>query len=809
MPKSSLLELVENDSRARHIEGSPDVFIYMDQGVKKIVDLEELDYVLCDKSKPFIECGKRATLLDRAKREIRENFELGKESYARGLFLDLKSYIRHADASHIPPLSKKAWISYFGANGYLWGLVEAGSRMHAHLYMYDDGDLVGISEKTAAHKKRTLRAFLSTLGLDTFNWDKGLKDFKVTGKPKTIQESYSTGEHERILSRLNAKFSLLAPILIAQYDLLGVDTCTKGHLHKLAESSSSQSNDPLDLELLMLEKMTISQVFNFTMKVAYYLFCHYSAFNDSVITSLRKPISFITEKVEGKVSQYSLVKGYKGRGGKEVKSVFIDDELDESLEEVSARIDKRSGVTFLKLLIKLSNKFGSDRSLLLFEINDSGDIKPFKSGSDSDEIPRKLELFSDSRVGVAERLAESINTLCDHGYIEEVRVKSNEVGTRSVEKIKTYFQPRSNQRTLAMHKLSLAFMQCFTSQSLRHAQMPLFFSEPDEKGKVIITCTSNMSASMAAGDSVIQMYADESYVPVFKKIEHWANKRFPPMRRRKRGNQYTARQDTDDLGFNIEPTKGKSYLLPIGNRDTRRPYGVYPITSNFLSRLGLTATKFYCSLNSSRFRKTVADNEYRYASEASAMAVLQNTRKVFEEHYANGHSGENNEIIAQALDVILEMIRGLELEEAKQKVREDWKVEVLTFDQYKEKKKPTNPNGIFCNGKADFEGKQDTLAQKAANDLGVTEGGTKTNCYQYDRCDDCLSAKLVDDPEQVYKLLSFIESLIDAAELHPQNEALDDRILSFESLISANISEDVLEQAEAILEAKGRYFMYQ
>ncbi|MDD1828375.1 hypothetical protein LRP52_40050, partial [Photobacterium sp. ZSDE20] len=417
--------------------------------------------------------------------------------------------------------------------------------------------------------------------------------------------------------------------------------------------------------------------------------------------------------------------------------------------------------------------------------------------------------FSDSRVGVAERLAESINSLCDDGYIEEVRVKTNDVGTRSVEKIKTYFKPRSNQRTLTMHRLSLAFMQCFTSQSLRHAQMPLFFSEPDKKGKVTITCTSNLSTSMSASDSVVRMYADESYVPVFKKIEDWATTRFPLTRKRKRGNQYTSKQDFDDTDFNIEPTKGKSYILPIGNRDTRRPFGVYPITSNFLSRLGITATKFYCSLNSSRFRKTVADNEYRYGSEASAMAVLQNTRKVFEEHYANGHSGENNEIIAQALDVILEMIKGLELEEAKQKVREEWKVEVLTFEQYKEKKKPTNPNGIFCNGKADFEGKQDTLAQKAANDLGVTDAETKTNCYQYDRCDECLSAKLVDDPEQVYKLLSSIESLIDASELHPENEALDDKILSFEALISANISEDVLEQAEAMLRANGRYFMYQ
>lgn len=90
--------------------------------------------------------------------------------------------------------------------------------------------------------------------------------------------------------------------------------------------------------------------------------------------------------------------------------------------------------------------------------------------------------------------------------------------------------------------------------------------------------------------------------------------------------------------------------------------------------------------------------------------------------------------------------------------------------------------------------------------MGVIDDSSKLHCYQFDKCHECLNAKLVDEPNQVYKLLSFIESLIDAADLHPENEELEERIESFEEIVSQNISENVLKEAEALLEANGRYF---
>ncbi|MBF4279966.1 hypothetical protein EAY27_23070, partial [Vibrio anguillarum] len=148
--------------------------------------------------------------------------------------------------------------------------------------------------------------------------------------------------------------------------------------------------------------------------------------------------------------------------------------------------------------------------------------------------------------------------------------------------------------------------------------------------------------------------------------------------------------------------------------------------------------------------------------------------------------------IAQALDVIELVIKGVELEEARHKVRDNWKIEVLSFDEYKKRGKASNPNGTCCDGKPEFEGQEDKLAQAAAKKMGVIDDSSKLHCYQFDKCHECLSAKLVDEPNQVYKLLSFIESLIDAADLHPENEELDNRIESYEEIVSQNISENVL-----------------
>ncbi|WP_259556231.1 hypothetical protein [Vibrio harveyi] len=171
------------------------------------------------------------------------------------------------------------------------------------------------------------------------------------------------------LGRLHDKFFLLAPILIAEQEAGRFSDDSKGIAYSLAQAALSSKNKTLDVELLFLEGMTLNQAFNFSMEIGYHLFCHYTAFNDSVVTSVRRPIEFIKEKSEGKVSKYAIIKGFKGRAAKEVTGVIGESEL----EEVSARVDKRTGAAFLNMLLKLSSTFNPDEhGLLLYQLDNEG-----------------------------------------------------------------------------------------------------------------------------------------------------------------------------------------------------------------------------------------------------------------------------------------------------------------------------------------------------------------------------------------------------------------------------------------------------
>jgi len=818
MAKSPIKLLIAEDEKRYLDKGErDDVITFLKQGLEKKISIKCLEHLLCDEMNPKTTNGVRLTKIDKIKGVIHDAFELNRNGTALQIFYASKSYISNADNHNITPFSKEGWLSYCSADGYLWELVNYAKRQHSHPFMYDNNQPIGISEKTAAGKKRAIKHLFSSLNLPVFEWDKGLKEFSFAGCPKTPPQPFTTKEHDVALRRLHDNFFLLAPLLLAELKLNPEFICGHSNIHSKVVDALQISKKSLDIYLSFLEKISAVKVFQFTMRLAYSLFCHYTAFNDSVVTSVRRPIEFVTEKVEGKTSTFATVKGYKGRASKDVTAIIGEDVSEDDFaelqvdeyEEIFARVDKRTGATFLKILLELSASFNPEHyGLLFFEIDKNGRISELITAYQPSTISRELELFADKRVGLAERFAENIKTLLDFGYIEAVRVKLDWDDIRRVTKKRDEIGFANPVFVLRMHQLSVAFLQCFTSQSLRYAQMPLYYSEPDDKGKVTITCVASVIGESTS--SVITLYADERYIPTFKRIADWA------VSRHQRKEWFESKLQKHEhhnveamLSCILKFSKRTPYLLPVGCVGSTKPFGLYPISGHFLNSLGISSNHFYISLKSSRFRLTTADNEYRTGSVLSAMAVLQNSKRVFEKHYANGHAGQNNEIIVQAIEVLEEIIKGVELEEAKEIVRENWKVEVLTFDEYKKKNKPSNPNGVYCNGQPNFDGKEHRLAQKQAEKLNVTEPEDKVHCYQYDKCDGCLSAKLVEHPSQIYKFLSFLESLIDAADLHPDNvQELEKRIQSFENLLSENISEDVIAEAEEILDKKGRYFMF-
>lgn len=122
----------------------------------------------------------------------------------------------------------------------------------------------------------------------------------------------------------------------------------------------------------------------------------------------------------------------------------------------------------------------------------------------------------------------------------------------------------------------------------------------------------------------------------------------------------------------------------------------------------------------------------------------------------------------------------------------------MTFDEVKKSKLHINQNGIACRGIPDIDremgGDHHRSAAKAAEKLGLGDAG-KVPCYQFDQCARCKSAKMVDDVNQVYKLISFITVLEERINLRPDDESLLDTAVYFRLLVEENISDDVLNEA--------------
>ncbi|WP_206360710.1 hypothetical protein, partial [Vibrio sp. F13] len=79
-----------------------------------------------------------------------------------------------------------------------------------------------------------------------------------------------------------------------------------------------------------------------------------------------------------------------------------------------------------------------------------------------------------------------------------------------------------------------------------------------------------------------------------------------------------------------------------------------------------------------------------------------------------------------------------------------------------------------CNGKPDIN--KDIAkdlhrsASLRAENLGVGQAKS-IPCYQLDQCCYCNSAKMADDENQIYKMISFVEILKNKADQKPDDES--------------------------------------
>lgn len=727
---------------------------------------------------------------------------------AENYFLYLRRYIKFCDKKCIEPFSKKGYSAFCGVNGELWRQVDKGNEPKRYLFMYADGEEIGITENTASIIKRQLNLSLELAGLSVFEWDRNIPAFSNISNNSS--EPYTSSELDLSLKRLQLFFFSAAAQLVA-YSELNPGLPPPTNLNVLLDTLDCGS--PFEIQFNEKKDKGKGEIyhlspFNQCMAAGYYIFAHYSAFNDGPIRDIRRPIEFVTSKRAGKTIRHTTLRGWKGRSNSVVQTLLTDCEDYSTLPEaigdeagaLYADVDKRNGAAFIDVLAKLSAAYNPHpNGRLIYHLNRNGNVVPLQDKG-LGYLSELLGLLSEERYGTVNRIIEAFYSVRDFDVIPDCTQFQSELGEWLV--TKTNASCKCSYRTDALSLYAQAAFQCFTDANLKHAILPLVISERDNEGRVTVSFRYTNTAYQHS------FKAPEKYKIFFEDVAEWAASRNPFVQRFNEDLEIKAKRG----GYGRIPTRSP-YLFPLGKEhETHQNYSINIFTKNAISRLGIGSGQYFLSLLSSRFRVTTSDREYTSIDGGyNAKILLQHSLEQHLTRYKNGNPNENMRITAQAIEIFEHILQGVNEKEAKEMVRNSWQIPILDHDQYVALRKPSNPNGVLCDGKPqlDNSAREHLLSLKQAGKLGLTDDGLSINCYQYDLCTECKSAKLIDDVHSVYKLLSFVEALLDAIDLYPDSaDRLEAKADAFEDLINSNLPRSTIDAAVNRLLIEGRYPLF-
>jgi hypothetical protein len=671
----------------------------------------------------------------------------------------LQTYIRYCDHNSINAFSRNGYLSYFGNDGELRHLIKIYNPS-LRLWQRKDGDEIGIKESTATVIMSATLTALDWCGLDTQNWKHLHRPFT---KNQTPYKAYSDEDESMIVSRLTALFFGLAPQLITLKN-------DKSHVpNKLPVSIDFSNFDEVLLFPTSLKcnsgkgKINASCAFNITMGAAYHLFCYFTSLNDSVVRKVSHPLTIETDSRDKSLKTIKI-RGFKSRSNQEVNALLTDEVESNS---IVFNVEKRTGVSFIELLSELSTCYRSTKELLFTldeeeNISDTFDIRIINT-----HLVSKLHLVSRSRSLNLPWFSELFYTYSQRNTIDLISIK-NKMQRTVVQKV--VFPISKGKVTRNTLKISFCILSCFTDKPLKGILLPLTYSELDTEGNVRV-----YFSYLDGKQNYFNVPA--SYVPLVKDIENWA----------------ITRADAQAKSL-------PRFLLKVGGRDNAKQWERYnPLTSTFMKRISIPPNDFFLALQSSRFRETTSSQEYSDGKLSHLKNLLHNTLATLEKHYANGHPETNKRILSQAIQVLERIAAGNSLEQSKEQVKEKLRINMLTHDEWLKNKVITNPNGVACGGKQVLKEGKNT--QRSTNKFMRQE----LSCSEYDMCHKCKSAKAVDEPNAIYKLISFIDVLKEALDRHPDARPdVQEKIEAFEYTLEGT-SSDVLKEAMQQFEINGRH----
>tara|TARA_B100001059_G_scaffold114778_1_gene115069 strand:- start:12365 stop:14749 length:2385 start_codon:yes stop_codon:yes gene_type:complete len=696
-----------------------------------------------------------------------------------GQYLHFVSYYRYCLNNKLEPYSKGGFLRYCSRTGELQRRIALANKPLDFIYLYEHGVDVGISEGFAGAITSSIVRLLKDAGVCADEW---LRD--VTKKTRTSNSvaAYSKNEYETLLRRLQLLFFSLSSQLIAAKEEDAKLEVVQGVVEEFDDGCVHV------LELLdTLPKsgdINLKKPLNVAMLCGYHLFCHYTNLNTSSVFSICHPITETEYRKAHRTTRYVTVNAWKGRARKVVQGTFVESEEHGDEEELPIEVDKHDGIDFINVLTNLSKLFYPDTDEhppLFYLLTKSDRVAPISS-THLNSVPSLLFCYADNRYFHAPYLVERFNELLEKKTITEVGIDKQ---TRLV--VKKTVKLGKNGLKMSAINCAYAVLRALTNIPLKNILMPLTYSEVNADGNVKVTFVYK-------NGSIGEFSVESKYVSFLQKLEGYAE-------------QYNRTRKSK----NHPHQKLTPYLLPLGaKRHTYQWETLELPISAFLKRIGILSGEYMLDVNARRFRSSASNNNFdlKDGGVSVATSLLQNSLDTLKDHYLAGDITQNQIIASQAIDILHEYAHSGSLEDAKAKVKESRNIEVLEYDTWKALRIPTNPNGMLCDGKPTGEAKGEHRAsQRRAKGVVGEEIGLK--CYQFDKCIDCQSAKLVNDVTNAYKLLSFIELLEDSIDLMPEREeGFSQRANELMELAEQSLSKDVLEQAEDKLVKEGRYLLH-
>ena len=633
-------------------------------------------------------------------------------------------------------------------HGYLWELVLRGSN-NAPIWTLSEGTEVGIKEVSANIFFSTTGQALTWCGENTFQWEKQLRQLR-SGKCQS-HEAYSENELPVILKRISSYFFQLAiPLLMdSPPEMISIEI--NNNIFDVSVKPINKKGRATNAEL------NVDTAFNQAMTCAYYLLSYFTAFNSSQLVDLYHPI----EWKEDKTSEYYKLTAFKKRANKEVLSF------------VGGEIHKKS-LKFIETLIALSLKY-TDKTdgRLIYWLGKGGRQRALNSSQLTRfNIEDRLFLVSDKAFMCVPYLmaihSHFIET-SSKGYIEFSELKLiNRTVTKRKKTVRRFYNRRVTTLSFALLAAIIANhpKSRLEDVNLKQILLPLRINREGHDLKIEYFYEHGSRGTF---------YIDAQYESFLVDIEKYAISR-----------QHKQLSETN-------------YLLPMGSeRDVIQWQGLSP-SMRYLIDYGVGAGQFFVNLTSSRFRETAAKLARRKANRNSLQVsqILNNQYRTVLKHYSEGNRYDNQQIISQGLAVIEKVAKGHTLEQSKIEVATELVIPVIKYDELIGGNININGVGVACFHKAQHSENHDDSSNSQV-------------CFDYENCIKCQYAKLINDVEPLYRLISFLECMEESWLYYPErfSRNLGKVIELYRKIIIDSLSSKVIQQAQLKLDTDGRHLLW-